>query len=108
MGDVDMSEITNIEQAISNAALLLTRKEYQTPDKINEIAQRLMTQVLVMETYKKCYGQVKINTLERVAVAREVGVKEKALRDWLKSDTGIKIEHLISLANYYVRLQENV
>lgn len=100
-------KIENEQQAVEEGAVLLERERYQTPSEINEISRKLMAQMLLFRIYRILYGRTNTSEKERIEVSSNVGVGEKALRDWQNGDACPTPEHLINLAKYFNKVNKS-
>ena len=94
-----MSKIHGITDALDNASLLLIRKNYQAPKKINEISRILLAQALVWELRNRY-------KLTFVKIGNGVGVDEKTVRyDWLEANHCIEPQNLVALVRFYLKMR---
>ena len=94
-----MSKPKNIKEAVIKTLGLLADENYTSADDVMTICQKLIAQVQILELYRLGY--------DRFAIAREVGVEEKAIRMWLNADHCPKHKHALKLETLYQKAKGN-
>jgi hypothetical protein len=94
-----MSEITDIQQAIDEAALLLVRKDYQTLEAVSNISRIFLGQAIIFELRQRYH-------LTFVRIGKGVGRSEKTVRySWYGANHCIGLEDLVALAKFYLEMR---